>query len=175
MAASRLDRITTAPDWHLDGNKLNQDIFDALAGLCPQLLKWEATIASQHALPLSCVKAVHLLGTPLSMKELARRMHCDPSFVTVTADMLEERGLAKRRSDATDRRIRNLVLTPRGHDLRPRLEQALLGQMPWDTALSVAERHSFLALLRKMGEPDRLVATNVRDVADAGEGPGRER
>lgn len=175
MAASRLDRITTAPAWHLDGDNLNQDIFDALAGLCPQLLKWAATIASQHALPLSCVKAVQLLGTPLSMKELARRMHCDPSFVTVTADMLEERGLAKRESDATDRRIRNLVLTPRGHDLRQRLEQALLGQMPWDTALSVAERHSFLALLRKVGDPDRPVAANVRDVADAGEGPGRER
>ena len=55
------------------------------------------------------------------------------------------------------------------------LEQALLRQMPWDTALSVAERHSFLALLRKMGEPDRPVATNVRDVADTGEGPRRER
>ncbi len=173
MAASGLDRITTAPAWHLGGDKLNQDIFDALAGLCPQLLKWAAAIASQHALPLSCVKAVRLLGTPLSMKELARRMHCDPSFVTVTADMLEERGLAKRESDATDRRIRNLVLTPRGHDLRQRLEHALLGRMPWDTALSVAERRSFLVLLRKMGEPDRPVATNVRDMA--GEGPGRER
>lgn len=161
--------------WHLDGGELNQDIFGALAGLCPQLLKRAGAIADQHALPFSCVKAVHLLGTPLSMKELARRMHCDPSFITVTADTLEERGLAKRESDATDRRIRNLVLTPRGRDLRQRLEQALLGQMPWDTALSVAERHSFLALLRKMGEPDRPVATNVRDVADTGEGPRRER
>ena len=110
--------------WHLDGGELNQDIFDALAGLCPQLLKRAGAIADQHALPLSCVKAVHLLGTPLSMKELARRMHCDPSFITVTADTLEERGLAKLESDATDRRIRNLVLTPRGRDLRQRLEQA---------------------------------------------------
>ena len=75
-----------------NGGELNQDIFDALAGLCPQLLKRAGAIADQHALPLSCVKAVHLLGTPLSMKELARRMHCDPSFVTVTADTLESAG-----------------------------------------------------------------------------------
>ncbi len=30
----------------------------------------------------------------MAMKELGKRMHCDPSFVTLVADMLEKRGLA---------------------------------------------------------------------------------
>ena len=58
-------------------------------------------------------------------------------------------GAAARRSGRAGRRQ-----THRDPDARA-LEQALLGANAVGSALSVAERHSFLALLRKMGEPDR--------------------
>lgn len=137
---------------HPDGGDLSPDTFDALSEVFSHALKQAEAIAGEHALPLSCIKAIRLLATPLSMTELAKRMHHDPSFVTVIADVLERRGLARREPSAADRRIKNLVLTPDGLDLRRRLEQALLSQMPWTSTLSASERETLLALLRKMAD-----------------------
>ena len=67
----------------------------------------------------------------MAMKELGRRMHCDPSFVTVIADGLEQRGLARREAHPGDRRIKNLVLTDEGTELRQRLQRELAAEMPW--------------------------------------------
>lgn len=131
-------------------NKLDQEIFDALAEFFTQTLEHAENIADEFAVPVFCMKAMHLLDESLAMKELSKRMHCDASFVTVIADALEQRGLARRAPNPTDRRIKNLVLTPHGLDLKDRMERALLGQMPWAGTLDLKERQAFLALLRKM-------------------------
>ena len=65
------------------------------------------------------------------MKELGLRMHCDPSFVTSIADMLEKRGLAVREPDPADRRVKRLVLTSAGLDMKHQMEQAMLARLPW--------------------------------------------
>jgi DNA-binding MarR family transcriptional regulator len=85
-------------------------------------------------------------------------MHCDPSFVTVIADGLEERGLARREAHPGDRRIKNLVLTDEGIKLRRRVERELAAQMPWSKVLNQPEREQLLALLRKMASAGNAVA-----------------
>lgn len=58
---------------------------------------------------------------PLSMRELATRLRCDPSNITGLVDRLEARGLVHRQAHPQDRRIKYLVLTPAGQELRERL------------------------------------------------------
>jgi MarR family transcriptional regulator, organic hydroperoxide resistance regulator len=108
------------------------------------------TLAEEFGVPAFAAKALHRIDGSVTMKELGRRMHCDPSFVTMIADMLEQRGLARREPSTADRRIKNLVLTPEGLELKARLERAMLDQMPWCRALDVSEKSSFLSMTRKM-------------------------
>ena len=66
---------------------------------------------------------------PLPMRELAVRLHCDNSNVTGIVDRLEDRGLVERRSAQHDRRVKHLVVTERGAQLRARLAERM-GQPP---------------------------------------------
>jgi DNA-binding MarR family transcriptional regulator len=62
---------------------------------------------------------------PVSRRELAERLCCDPSNVTFLVNRLEERRLVSRARAAGDRRVRALTLTPAGADARDRLIGAL--------------------------------------------------
>ena len=136
--------------WCPDGDKLDQEVFDAMAEFLGQLLQRGEKLAEQFGVPLFCLKALHRLGDSVTMKELGEQMHCDRSFVTMIADTLEERGLARREPNPTDRRLKNLVLTSDGLDLKRRLEGALVAQMPWSHALNMDERAHLLEMIRKM-------------------------
>jgi MarR family transcriptional regulator, organic hydroperoxide resistance regulator len=111
-------------------------------------------VAQQMGIPMPFIKALHSMDCPLAMKELGRRMHCDPSFVTLIADMLEKRGLARREPHAADRRIKNLVLTDDGLALKDQIESEITARMPWNRALDDDERSHLLALIRKMLRTD---------------------
>ena len=132
------------------GDKLDEELFDAMVEFYGQMIKRGEQLAERFKVPVFCMKAMRRLDTSVSMKELGRRMACDPSFVTMIADALEERGLARRESSAADRRIKNLVLTPEGLEVKSAMEQAMLTQMPWAQALDVTERQTLLTLIRKM-------------------------
>jgi DNA-binding MarR family transcriptional regulator len=131
-------------------DQLNADIGDAFSEFFGQIIGSFETAARGYSLPAFAVKAVHMLGSPMTMKELGQRFHCDPSFVTAIADLLDTHGLAQREPDARDRRIKHLRLTPKGLEFRERVEGEVLAQMPWNHALDAGERESLLALLRKM-------------------------
>jgi MarR family transcriptional regulator, organic hydroperoxide resistance regulator len=64
-------------------------------------------------------------ATAPSMRELAATLRCDPSTVTFLADRLEERKLVNRHVDAGNRRVKTLVLTPKGREARRRLVHAM--------------------------------------------------
>src|ERR1700731_3150462 len=85
-------------------DQLDLDLVDAVAGLITRVIAEGEQVAREFAVPPFFMKALHLIDGPLAMKELGQRMHCDPSFVTGIADMLEERGLAVRDPDPPDRR-----------------------------------------------------------------------
>ena len=103
-------------DAQSDEDRLDLDVLDAVAGLIAELLARGERVAQAFNVPSFFIKALHMIDGPLAMKDLGRRMHCDPSFVTGIADMLEKRGLAVRESDPGDRRVKRLVLTPAGAD-----------------------------------------------------------
>jgi len=130
--------------------QLDVDILNSLADLITQIMAHGERLAQRMSFPTFFIKALHTLDCPMAMKELGRRLHCDPSFVTVIADGLEERGLARREAQPGDRRIRNIVLTDAGMEMRQRMERELAALMPWSRVLDTREREQLLTLLRKM-------------------------
>jgi DNA-binding MarR family transcriptional regulator len=137
-------------NWCPGGNRLDQEIFDAMTEFFTQLMQRGERMAERLDVPVSCMKALRRLDVPVTMKDLGQRLRCDPSFVTMIADALEQRGLAKREPSAKDRRIKNLVLTDRGLELKATLEQETQCVMPWADALTEEEREQFLGFVRKM-------------------------
>src|SRR5579863_5131463 len=115
-----------------------------------QLMQRGERLAESLDVPVSCMKALRRLDVPVTMKDLGQRLRCDPSFVTMIADALEQRGLAKREASAIDRRIKNLVLTERGLKLKAALDEETKCVMPWADALDENEREQFLGFVRKM-------------------------
>jgi DNA-binding MarR family transcriptional regulator len=74
--------------------------------------------------------ALRELTSPMTLRELAERMSCEPSNVTFIADRLEEQGYLERHPHPGDRRAKQLVLTPKGTELRERLLELLSEDSP---------------------------------------------
>ena len=85
---------------------------------------------------------------PLSRRELAERLCCDPSNVTFLVDRLEQRRLVSRDRAGDDRRVRVVALTPAGVEARDRLI-ATLAESPLLTGLTTAQRRQLAALLQR--------------------------
>jgi MarR family transcriptional regulator, organic hydroperoxide resistance regulator len=130
-------------------DQLDSEIFGAMTELAAWQMDVTEQVARHHGLPEFCLRALLELAEPIALGDLARRMRCDPSFVTSIADMLEKRGLARRESSTCDRRVKNLMLTPRGTAAREQAHRDLLASMPW-LSLSEDERTELLTLARKM-------------------------
>lgn len=132
-----------------------EEIVDALMAVMGHLKDHVQTVVQPLGLPAASAMALRLIDCPMPMKELGARLHCDGSFVTSIADELEQRDLARREVDRDDRRIKNLVLTPRGLELRSRLQQDVYRGYGGVTALDDRELHTLLELLRKMAAAQR--------------------
>jgi DNA-binding MarR family transcriptional regulator len=138
------------------------EVADCFFELMGKIVGQAEQLAQGLGVPAPFVKALHTLDCPMAMKELGKRMHCDPSFVTLVTDMLEKRGLARREPHPADRRVKNIVLTEDGLELKRQVEAELTARMPWNQALSDEERSQLLALIRKM------LSANAGDSAGAG-------
>ena len=134
----------------VDDDDLNQQITDTMGELFRHAHDMGQVIAAELGLTVSDTKALIMLETPMTMKDLGLRMGCDPSFVTSVADALEKHGLARREPSLRDRRSKNIVLTAEGVTLRNRLWTELSSRAPWCTTLDVGERRCLLGLMRKM-------------------------
>lgn len=62
---------------------------------------------------------------PVPMRALAVALHCDSSNVTGLVDGLASQGLVERREAEHDRRVRMLVVTERGKEVRGRLIEVM--------------------------------------------------
>jgi DNA-binding MarR family transcriptional regulator len=85
----------------------------------------------------------------MPMRELATRLHANPSNVTVVVARLEARGVLSREVSA-DRRVKGVRLTPAGVELRARLDARLLAEHPAVRGLSPTEQLQLLNLLQKL-------------------------
>lgn len=86
---------------------------------------------------------------PIPMRELARRLQCDPSNITLLGDQLQAAGLVQRQPDPTDGRRRVLVLTDKGLALWSRLLERLQQRSALFT-LTIEEQNQLLRLLKKV-------------------------
>jgi DNA-binding MarR family transcriptional regulator len=87
---------------------------------------WEERVqtaaASAGLSPVSAWALVQLdPEAPISQKELAGRLRCNPSTVVDPTDRLEDAGLVIRRPNPADRRINVLTVTPMGKAVRAEL------------------------------------------------------
>jgi DNA-binding MarR family transcriptional regulator len=89
------------------------------------------------------------------MRALADMWRCDASTVTWIVDRLEKQGLVERQAHETDRRIKVVVLSDRGRQLRTELSDRFY-QPP--AALSELS-HSDLKTLRRLSAQLRPEAT----------------
>ena len=89
-------------------------------------------------------------GSPLPMSALAELLHCDNSNITGIVDRLEDRGLVERRPAAHDRRVKHLLVTERGAEVRERLMERMDSAPDEIDRLTKAEQRQLLALLRKV-------------------------
>jgi DNA-binding MarR family transcriptional regulator len=83
------------------------------------------------------------------MGRLACALGCDASNVTGIVDRLEQRGLIERRPSERDRRVKVLVVTDQGAEVRRAL-MIRLGEPPQAiAALSPADRKRLAGILRR--------------------------
>lgn len=92
--------------------------------------------------------ALRELAGPMTISELAERMSCEPSNATYVIDKLENQGLIERRPHPTDRRAKQLVLTPNGTELREKL-LVLLGEESPLGGLTKQEQDQLHTLLQR--------------------------
>lgn len=82
--------------------------------------------ASDHDLhPAQAGALLEMRPEGIPMHELASLLACDNSNVTGIVDRLEARGLVTRRPYAEDRRVKHVVLTPLGVEVRDSLRARL--------------------------------------------------
>lgn len=92
-----------------------------------------AGVLAAHGLSESAGGLLWVLAlspSPQPMGELASRLRCDPSNVTLLAERLEEAGLAERVPDRQDGRRRILRLTDRGDEIWSEVCAAVIAISP---------------------------------------------
>jgi DNA-binding MarR family transcriptional regulator len=85
---------------------------------------------------------------PLSRRELAERLRCDPSNVTFLVNRLEQRRLVSRARAGGDRRVKALALTPAGVEARNHLI-ATLAESSMFSELTSAQQRQLADLLQR--------------------------
>jgi DNA-binding MarR family transcriptional regulator len=85
---------------------------------------WRRSAMEVTGLPFSRVRALRRVANgPLALRELAEAMTIDAPAATVIVNDLEERGLVRRRSHATDRRTKIVSVTAAGKRLADAVNQ----------------------------------------------------
>ena len=90
------------------------------------------------------------LATPLPMNELASLLGCDNSNVTGLIDRLEARDLVTRQPSPYDRRVKHVVLTDAGRELRARMLDRVAQPPTGFERLTSSEQRQLRDLMRKV-------------------------
>jgi DNA-binding MarR family transcriptional regulator len=136
---------------------LASDAWRPLARFFFETAQHRAEILRSHGLTPNDAKALWALD-PVegkTMSALADRWLCDASNATWIVDRLEERGLAERRTLPSDRRVKLVVLTPRGAEERQRLMDLMFEPPPELLALDRADLEAIRDALAKLPTSER--------------------
>ncbi|MEU9557477.1 MarR family winged helix-turn-helix transcriptional regulator [Streptomyces fumanus] len=155
-----VDRDVDAPTAHRADVERKAEIVRVLVEVGNTADAVVAEVLGEFGVPASVAGALWALapGTePPTMREVAARLRCDPSTVSLVADKLQATGLVTRRPHPADGRKRTLALTERGHELWDALRTRLHASGLF-AGLDAEEQGTLLALLTKMQPPQRPYA-----------------
>lgn len=137
--------MTTSPEPHATAER---ELCGMVNGLAQQIADHVRKRAVTLGLTAAQATALREMTAPMTMRELAERMSCEPSNATFVVDKLEKLGLVERRSHPTDRRAKHLVLTAAGSASRERLLGLLLQDSPL-AGLSADQQRTLQSLLEQ--------------------------
>ena len=111
-----------------------------------------ATVAVEFELTAGDLHALVSLDPdePKPMKAFAESFQCDKSNATWMVDRLEQRGLVERQSMPHDRRLRAVVVTSDGRDLRDRVMARLAEAPPEFDSLTDDDLEALQCALAKL-------------------------
>lgn len=110
-------------------------------------------IGAQYGLTSMQTLALLLLEKPLPMNSLTTIFGCDASNITGIVDGLHRKNLVDRVENPNDRRVRLLVLSTVGKELRDTLFKQLVDEVdpnPIFSKLSIQELKTFFQLVDKV-------------------------
>src|SRR3954454_5341448 len=106
--------------------------------------------------------ALRMLGAgPRKMSDLAHALFCDNSNVTGIVDRLEERGLVRREAAEGDRRVKLLVLTDEGEQMRVEITKRMAEPPAPIASLSEKDQRALRDILKRALED--LSSTDVAE------------
>jgi DNA-binding MarR family transcriptional regulator len=146
--SATLGGMARQPDLVVDG-QLDRDVCKLVHQFAQRLDVHVRRVAEEFGITATQVVALRELSDPITARELATRMSCEPSNATFVLDRLEHQGLIQRRPHPTDRRAKQIVLTPAGLGLRAQVLEHLGTQSPL-TSLTAAQQESLRELLQAL-------------------------
>ncbi|MFI9610619.1 MarR family winged helix-turn-helix transcriptional regulator [Streptomyces sp. NPDC052023] len=140
-----------APPHPTRPDALTMEVVDLIGSVVARYHEEYEEAAAEHALTGAQARLLSLLSLePLPMRKLAHRLKCEPSNVTGIVDRLESRGLAERRPDPADRRVKLAAATDEGHRVARSLRESLRFAREPLAGLSEGERRTLRDLLQRM-------------------------
>ncbi|MGW7428223.1 MarR family winged helix-turn-helix transcriptional regulator [Streptomyces sp. NPDC054861] len=107
--------------------------------------------AASENLTVSQGKALTVLRRgPAAMRALAETMTCDASNMTGIIDRLEKRGLVRREAAASDRRVKNVILTAEGERVTDAIRAKMLTTQEGLNRLDDKDRDFLYTLLERV-------------------------
>ncbi|QES05950.1 MarR family transcriptional regulator [Streptomyces venezuelae] len=138
MATSRTDPLTL-------------EVVELIGTVVARYYEEYEQAAAQHALTGAQARVLGLLSLdPLPMRHIAQKLKCEPSNITGIVDRLEARGLAERRPDPADRRVKLAAATEEGRETARRLSESLNFAREPLGELTETERTLLRDLLKRM-------------------------
>ncbi len=147
--------LTVAAPKQTDAEPELNEAWQLLVGLVlDQRFRW-AEVAAELKITQAGLRALLAIDPdhPRPMRELAATLNCDPSYVTAMIDDLERAGLAVRRPDSADRRVKAVALTAGGVGALRTARDGLFAPPEQLTRLSGPQQRELARLLRRgLGE-----------------------
>lgn len=136
---------------------LTAEVVDLIGTIVARYYQEYDAAAAVHHLTGAQARVLALLATgPMPMRQIAQRLKCEPSNVTGIVDRLEAQGLAERRADPGDRRVKLAAATDHGQETATQLRSSLDFAREPLGALSEQERRTLRDLLQRMLGDDVL-------------------
>src|SRR5262249_10837015 len=134
-------------------------MFDLLMRSAPQRTR---SLSRRGLTPNDARALFSLDAEGRTMRALAEAWECDPSNATWIVDRLEKLGLAGRRPVPRDRRLKLVVLTPKGRRTRTELTREFHRPPPEIARLDPADLAALDRLLAKAAARGRATPTRTR-------------